>query len=92
MSGIKRWCVSRGVTVAESSAGPFVLHEDHLASHAFDEAVERALFEAAFYVVDLAGSRDSWSGRWKYDYGHVDDLWFGWLACAKARAKYGDSQ
>lgn len=65
--------------------GDYVLHADHLASHAYDEEKERALFEAAFRTSDLAGAADY--GRWRYTDKLVDYLWYGWLACARSRAK-----
>lgn len=92
MSGIKRWCVSRGVTVAESSVGPFVLHDDHLAAmaaaSAYDEEKERTAFEAAMTAEgfdvhlepDFAGV---------YIGPVVHTMWQGWKRCAKARAKEG---
>lgn len=60
---------------------------DHLASHAYDEANELGLFKAAFGALHLSGEHDSWIGRWKFTEYHVDSLWFGWISCAKARAK-----
>jgi len=71
----------------ESSGGDIVLHTDHLASHAYDEAKERALFEAEFNTLELQGGLNSWTGRWEYDHPHVNSLWQGWLRCAKSRAK-----
>lgn len=77
------------------SLGDYVLHADHLASHAYDEAKERALFEAV--------TRKEWPGaplEYKRDalpkddprYGEYCDpvlegAWSGWSACAKSRAK-----
>lgn len=69
----------------------FVRLEDHVASHAFDEAKERELFEAVHpvpegvkwdaefnrYLVNL------YPGECDSEYG---SLWDGWLACAKSRA------
>jgi hypothetical protein len=81
---ITRWCVSRGVTVAESSVGPFVLHTDHLASHAVYEAVERAAFELELIKYDYCVRRDDYGD---YINGPTHLKWQGWLACAKSRAK-----
>jgi hypothetical protein len=67
-----------------------VLHSDHLASHAFDEVVERAAFEAEAeadgYLIagkyyEDAGSRTAYSDP------ATDFLWLGWIQCAKSRAK-----
>lgn len=60
----------------------YVLHADHLASHAFDEEKERALFEAEHSAFRLARN-----GFGVYEVDFVSGLWFGWSACAKARAK-----
>lgn len=65
----------------------FVRIEDHLASHAFDEEKERALFEQKFSV--LPGIL--WDQYRKQYYGH-QLYWLQqtqldvWLACAKSRA------
>jgi hypothetical protein len=64
-----------------------VTYADHLASHAFDEAKERELFEGDFNTLELHGGLNSWTGRWEYDHPHVNSLWRGWLRCAKSRAK-----
>lgn len=57
---------------------------DHLASHAYDEAVERAAFEDAMterpyerYITEFG----------YYDNKSTERRWQGWLACAKSRAK-----
>ena len=59
-----------------------VLHADHLASHAYDEAKERALFEA-----ENSAFRLSRKGLGAYEVDFVEGMWFGWIACAKSRAK-----
>lgn len=81
MSGIKRYLPTCDC-MGQSSLGDYVLHTDHLASHAFDEAVERAAFEAEHSAFRLV--RDSCG---IYEIGFVEGAWFGWLACAKSRAK-----
>ena len=91
MSAIKRFDIEvvngwRAMRVEESD-GDYVLHTDHLASHAFDEAAERAEFEADFNVLELQGGLNSWTGRWEYGHPHVNSLWQGWLRCTKSRAK-----
>ena len=64
-----------------------VRYTDHLASHAYDEAKERALFEAdcpgfKTYVIDSKASRAT---------GHRVEqksrMFVAWLDCAKSRAK-----
>lgn len=79
--------------LSNAAVGSVVLHADHLATmtaaSAYDEEKERALFEGEFPYVSHSGSYDSWVSRWKYTHEAVDSLWFGWLACAKARAKEG---
>ena len=59
---------------------------EHLASHAFDEAVERAAFEAA-----MRPDCDLYHLRRCGQTGHYENWvitakWNGWLACAKSRA------
>ena len=82
--------VSRPAVYGEQNL-KVVLHSDYLAAmaaaSAYDEEKERALFEGEFPYVSHSGSYDSWVSRWKYTHEAVDSLWFGWLACAKARAK-----
>lgn len=80
--------------MVQDSSGAYVLFEDYHASHAYDEAKERELFEAAFKKPDTA---DFVNGEYRY-MGELDkpDLmlflgfvnsWFGWLACAKSGAR-----
>jgi hypothetical protein len=74
--------------MGQSSLGDYVLHADHLASHAYDEAKERALFEA--YVVSIrpflgAPPLDSHDGV--YPQFWLERSWKSWSACAKSRAK-----
>lgn len=61
----------------------FVRLEDHVASHAFDEEKERALFEDEMvcrgYSVQKFDSGD-------YINHSTRNEWSGWLACAKSRA------
>lgn len=84
---IKRFDIILDHGMAELSLNPdgdYVMHTDHLASHAFDEAVERAAFEDAM--------TDRPYERYITEFGYYDNKsterrWQGWLACAKSRAK-----
>jgi hypothetical protein len=67
----------------EESDGDYVLHADHLSSHAYDEAKERALFEATFSYSPLIGRKKDGD----YRYPSVQCEWEGWIKCAKSRAK-----
>jgi len=80
----------------ERPDGSVVLYTDHLASHAFDEAVERAAFEAEYAVGPSAVRYDTntrqyvtdWPSRETLDLAwRANILLEGWLACAKSRAK-----
>jgi hypothetical protein len=66
-----------------------VLYADHLASHAYDEAKERALFEA--YVSSLQPMvPDKYFVHFvcgEYAREDVQEPWLVWVACAKSRAK-----
>ena len=83
---IKTFDVLMQLTEAMATTVKCVLHTDHLASHAFDEEKERALFEADMvaegYDVrkepDLAGV---------YVGPVVHTMWQGWKRCARSRAK-----
>jgi len=70
----------------DDSAGYLVLHADHLASHQYDEAKERAAFEAEFKARSPLTSlhRDTYG---RYIVESVQSEWAGWLRCAKSRAK-----
>jgi hypothetical protein len=78
----------------------YVLHADHLASHAYDEEKERALFEAAYVKEIYSGGLKpppifervgnlQFHGQAKGDYerSDVQICWLMWKACAKSRAK-----
>lgn len=74
--------VSRPAVYGEQNL-KVVLHTDHIASHAYDEAVERKAFEAEVqYRQYLERYKD---GSYKTEW--VETRWQGWLACAKSRAK-----
>lgn len=59
---------------------------DHLASHAFDEAVERAAFEV--YMIDEGyGFKLQRNNRGTYSRPGTLAVWIGWRECAKSRSK-----
>lgn len=75
----------------EDEDGDYVKYADHVASHAFDEGKERALFEG--FAVNRRGGygnlpffvfarRDSG----EYLDGTAELAWEGWKACAQQRA------
>lgn len=69
--------------MSEISIGEYVEYTDHLASHAYDEAVERGLFEARFgKLYDLVFCDETE----EYESEGDQALWYGWKACAKSRA------
>jgi hypothetical protein len=80
---IERYTIN-GAFGSSSIAEPtdFVLHADHLASHAYDEVKERALFEAG---INPHSRRRNEVGD--YVLPSIQDSFSGWLACAKSRAK-----
>jgi len=82
--GIKRYSAAYRST-NECDEGFYVLHEDHVASHAYDEAKERELFANAMHEM----------GRCSSVSGVLDDgglyyfksEWEIWQACAKSRSR-----
>ena len=59
---------------------------DHLASHAYDEAVERAAFEAAMLEEGFRTTLEpDLDGVYMSPTAHA--MWCGWLRCAKSRAE-----
>ena len=67
-----------------------VLLSDHIASHSYDEAKERELFEA-FAIKDaeecgLEPDGMSLNSEGYYLNQNVQCAWFGWKSCAKSRA------
>ena len=90
MSGIKRFDIildEHGIAeLSLEPDGDYVLHTDHLASHAFDEAVERAAFEAAMLEEGFRTTLEpDLDGVYMSPTAHA--MWCGWLRCAKSRAK-----
>lgn len=82
--------------MAECADGFFVERADHIASHAYDEEKERALFEAEYKVGPSAVRYDintrqyvtDWPSRETLDLAwRANILLEGWLQCAKSRAK-----
>ena len=85
MSGIKRYMV-RDAARAIPDSELVVLHADHLASHAYDEAVERKAFEAAMLDEGFRTTLEpDLDGVYMSPTAHA--MWCGWLRCAKSRAK-----
>lgn len=70
--GIKRYSAAYRST-NECDEGLYVLHEDRVASHAYDEAKERELFES--WYGDLPVSK------------FKETMCMSWEACAKSRAR-----
>jgi hypothetical protein len=58
----------------------YISHADHLASHAYDEAKERALFRECLYPAKFVAAG---LGKNPNEY----ELWLGWQLCATLRAK-----
>ena len=90
--GIKRYSAAYRST-NECDEGLYVLHEDHVASHAYDEAKERELFEAEFDKPDTAkfdGEEYRYSGQADRTemvlFLEFFGAWSGWKKCAKSRA------
>jgi hypothetical protein len=72
--------------VDEDAHGNYVLHADHLASHQFDEAKERALFEAEIRSrVGDSMRFDRFSDG--YLGAQLQTMWLAWIMCATSRAK-----
>jgi hypothetical protein len=68
-----------------------VNYADHLASHAYDEEKERALFESAYAESEgITGKAYLfWFERdgETYSSSAVKYAWLGWQLCAKSRSK-----
>ena len=76
--------------LSNATVGSVVLHADHLASHAYDEAVERAAFEAAMLEEGFRTTLEpDLDGVYMSPTAHA--MWCGWLRCAKSRAKRAGS-
>ena len=67
-----------------SGDGDYVLHADHLASHAYDEAVERQAFEASYPHLTKKRCVNAPDIYWS---AMAQNHWEIWLRCAKSRAK-----
>ena len=79
MSGIKHFPVTMFAGDVE-----VCYYSDHLASHAYDEAVERAAFEAEYPDLTKTRSVGSPSDYWS---AMTQNRWADWVRCAKSRAK-----
>lgn len=99
--GIKRYSAAYRST-NECDEGLYVLHEDHVASHAYDEAKERELFEKSYPLdkgvtwVKGMGKTGSYAVRINSDGGfwacvnaayQLQIKWEVWSKCAKSRAR-----
>lgn len=77
-----------GNTMVDDLDGDYVLHTDHLvelkASHAYDEAVERAAFEDEYPDLTMKRSTGDPDAYWS---AMTQNRWTDWLRCAKSRAK-----
>lgn len=81
MSKVERYDGSwSGSHITQQEKGRYVLHDDFIKSHHFNEARERERFEAQ-EECDLTRNSDGC-----YTPG-VEIRWGGWRACALARAK-----
>lgn len=79
--GIKRYSAAYRST-NECDEGLYVLHEDHVASHAYDEAKERELFAKwkAYPIPPL-------NSDGQFDKEYLQREWSSWKACAKSLAR-----
>ncbi len=84
MSGIKRLRIDMDGCTQQDDDGDYVTHADHLASHAFDEAVEREMFEAEYPDLTKTRSVGSPDIYWS---AMTQNRWADWVRCAKSRAK-----
>lgn len=78
---IQRWSIEDASEYYEDGTGDMVTYADHIASHAYDEAKERELFESTY---DHPREKDS---EGQYQYAIDRAAWAGWSACAKSRAR-----
>lgn len=69
--------------MVQDSSGAYVLFEDYHASHAYDEAKERELFELERFKIVPAYRKEN--GEYK-DFMD-EERWIGWKSCAKSRAR-----
>ena len=73
--------------MVQDSSGAYVLFEDYHASHAYDEAKEREMFEAYasdhYRLQELPLCFDDG----EYFDTEVQYSWESWQACAKSRAR-----
>jgi len=88
---IQRWSANWHMEMFyKSPHGDHVNFDDHVASHAFDEAKERELFEAAAIAdaeeqgIEPDGMIVGEDGD--YVNSNVQIAWWGWKSCAKSRA------
>lgn len=78
--------------MVQDSSGAYVLFEDYHASHSYDEAKERELFEVFHAIAsglegtDLETEFDRKEDG-EYIYMMAADGWKYWKACAKSRVR-----
>ena len=89
---IQRWSIEDESEYYEDGTGDMVTYADHIASHAYDEAKERKLFEVFHTIAsglegtDLETEFDRKEDG-EYIYMMAADGWKYWKACAKSRAR-----
>lgn len=84
---IQRWSIEDASEYYEDGTGDMVTYADHIASHAYDEAKERELFEAYaskhYRLQELPLDFDDG----EYTEPETQYSWESWEACAKSRAR-----
>lgn len=91
-TGIQRYAEMTGQRRSgKDRRGSMVTHDDHVASHAYDEAKEQALFEAAMPTPlgvhwDSRHERYMVRGSFYLECLSYQGAWTGWKACAMSRA------
>ena len=83
MSGIRRYLPTCDC-MGQSSLGDYVRHTDHLATHAYDEAVE--LMECAKFIQEMAEKLER-HGMMPMSGLEESAIRGSWKKCAKSRAK-----
>ena len=83
--------------MVQDSSGAYVLFEDYHASHAYDEAKERELFEAEYakkiqYDLGFDDAKEQIKSlrdgeNYKSRMAYLNGYWSGWKDCAKSRAR-----
>lgn len=87
MSGVKRYNALGDIDggyLKSAADGRVVLHTDHLASHAYDEAVERELCEKYIQAQQARLEKGGFSPMTRTEESAMRGAW---KECAKSRAK-----